>query len=46
MYASDHHIEGGTFEDLRAIEDNAHEDTDILEHDVIGEGMIDYDEVL
>ena len=46
MHASDRYLEGGTLEDLRAMEDDAHEGyADILEHGVVGEGMIDYDEV-
>ena len=46
MHASDRYLEGGTIEDLRAIEDEGSQGyADILEHGVTGEGMIDYDAV-
>lgn len=46
MHASDRYLEGGTLEDLRAMEDDAHQGyADILQHGVVGEGLIDYDAV-
>lgn len=46
MHASDRFFEGGSIEDLRAME--AHPKTgyaDILRHGVIGEGLNDYDQI-
>ncbi|WP_227378750.1 sugar phosphate isomerase/epimerase family protein [Haladaptatus halobius] len=46
MHASDRYLEGGTVEDLREIEAEGGEGyADILQHGVVGEGMIDYDAV-
>ena len=46
MHASDRYLEGGTVEDLRAMETEGSEGyADILQHGVVGEGMIDYDRV-
>lgn len=46
MHASDRYLEGGTIEDLRAMETDGSEGyADILQHGIIGEGMIDYDRV-
>ena len=46
MHASDRYLEGGTLEDLRAME--AHPEAgyaNILKHGVIGQGMNDYDRI-
>lgn len=46
MHASDRYLEGGTIEDLREREAEGGQGyADILEHGVVGEGMIDYDAV-
>ena len=46
MHASDRYLEGGTIADLRAMETEGSEGyADILQHGVVGEGMIDYDSV-
>lgn len=46
MHASDRYLEGGTIEDLRAMENEGSQGyADILEHGVTGEGMIDYDAI-
>ncbi|WP_199174781.1 sugar phosphate isomerase/epimerase family protein [Halegenticoccus soli] len=46
MHASDRYLEGGTMEDLREMEaEGGRGYADILQHGVVGEGMIDYDAV-
>jgi sugar phosphate isomerase/epimerase len=46
VHASDRYLEGGTIDDLRAMEGEGSQGyADILEHGVTGEGMIDYDAV-
>lgn len=46
MHASDRYLEGGTIEDLREMEAKSGQGyADILQHGVVGEGMIDYDDV-
>lgn len=44
MHASDRYLEGGTLDDLRKLDEDARTGyADILQHGVVGEGMIDYD---
>lgn len=46
MHASDRYLEGGTVDDLREMEiEGSRGYADILQHGVVGEGMIDYDRV-
>ena len=46
MHASDRYFEGGTFEDLRRLEAQAHTGyASILKHGVIGRGLNDYDRI-
>jgi sugar phosphate isomerase/epimerase len=46
MHASDRYLEGGTIDDLREMEAEGGQGyADILQHGVVGEGMIDYDSV-
>lgn len=45
-HASDRYLEGGTIEDLRELEAKDGQGyADILQHGIVGEGMIDYDAV-
>jgi sugar phosphate isomerase/epimerase len=46
MHASDRYVEGGDIEDLRNVEREGETGyADMLTHGVVGEGMIDYDEL-
>ncbi|WP_129113753.1 sugar phosphate isomerase/epimerase family protein [Halegenticoccus tardaugens] len=46
MHASDRYLEGGTIEDLRVMDAEGGQGyADILQHGVVGEGMIDYNAV-
>ena len=46
MHASDRRLEGGTLDDLRQIDADAHTGyADVVQHGVIGRGLIDYDRI-
>lgn len=46
MHASDRHLEGGSFEDLKALDADPHTGyAGLLKHGVIGQGMNDYDRI-
>ena len=45
VHASDRYLEGGTVADLREMETRSQGYADILQHGVVGEGLIDYDRV-